>query len=117
MPRPEFAKGDSLCDCYQIVTDAHVTVGKFGEIHGGAGLVVTVPQDGPGAPTSAPSRSTPAPDTDSSSGMTVEEEELRIVTAQIVYQLHCQCGRSWFALQLETFAKCPACKKVGLVSL
>jgi len=49
--------------------------------------------------------------------MTVEEEELRIVSAQILYQLHCQCGRSWFALELETFAKCPACKKVGLVSL
>jgi hypothetical protein len=90
------------------VTDAHVTVGKFDETHAGAGLTVTAPQGRPEAPT---------PDTESSSGMTVEEEELRIVTAQIIYQLHCQCGRSWFALQLETFAKCPACKKVGLVSL
>jgi hypothetical protein len=94
-----------------------VTVGKFGEIHSGAGLKVTAPQGLPEASTPSQSRPTPPQDAESSSGMTVEEEELRIVSAQIVYHLHCQCGRSWFALELETFAKCPACKKVGLVSL
>lgn len=50
-------------------------------------------------------------------GMTVEEEVLREVSAQLLYQLHCECGRSWFALELPTFVKCPACHKVGMVSL
>jgi hypothetical protein len=55
--------------------------------------------------------------TEGGSGMTVEEEVLRVVSAQLIYQLHCECGRSWFALELPTFVKCPACRKVGMVSL
>jgi len=55
--------------------------------------------------------------TEGVTGMTVEEEVLRVVSAQLVYQLHCECGRSWFALELPTFVKCPACRKVGMVSL
>lgn len=59
----------------------------------------------------------PAPAAEGGTGMTVEEEVLRVVKAQILYQLHCECGRSWFALELPTFVKCPACRKVGMVSL
>jgi hypothetical protein len=68
--------------------------------------------------TAVPSPSTgqsPAPE--GGTGMTVEEEVLRVVSAQLLYQLHCECGRSWFALELPTFVKCPACRKVGMVSL
>jgi hypothetical protein len=59
----------------------------------------------------------PPPVAEGTTGMTVEEEVLRVVSAQLLYQLHCECGRSWFALELPTFVKCPACRKVGMVSL
>jgi hypothetical protein len=63
----------------------------------------------------AHSRQQPA--AEASSGITVEEEEMRLVSAQLVYKMRCECGRSWFELELLTFVKCPACKKVGIVSL
>jgi len=40
-----------------------------------------------------------------------------VVSAQLFYQLHCECGRSWFSLELPNFVTCPACRKVGMVSL
>ena len=50
------------------------------------------------------------------SGIEVHEEEFGTVTAQHVYMMRCECGRSWFELELPQFVKCPACNKLGLVS-
>jgi len=49
-------------------------------------------------------------------GIEVHEEEWSTVTAQRVYKMRCECGRSWFELELPKFVKCPACHKLGLVS-
>lgn len=56
------------------------------------------------------------PETATVSGIEVREESLGTVTAQHVYKLRCECGRSWFELELPKFVKCPACHKLGLVS-
>jgi hypothetical protein len=50
------------------------------------------------------------------SGIEVHEEKWSAVTAQHVYKMRCECGRSWFELELPKFVKCPACHKLGLVS-
>lgn|ERR1700693_4942429 len=50
------------------------------------------------------------------SGIVVREEELGSVKAQRLYKMRCECGRSWFELELPTLVECPACKKLGLVS-
>lgn len=49
-------------------------------------------------------------------GIVVREEELRSIKAQRLYKMRCECGRSWFELDLPTLVECPACKKLGLVS-
>lgn len=48
--------------------------------------------------------------------MEVHEEEWGTVTAQHLYKMRCECGRSWFELELPKFVKCPGCNKFGLVS-
>ena len=48
-------------------------------------------------------------------GIEVQEEELSTITAQKLYQMRCECGRSWFELELSRLAKCPACSKLGIV--
>ena len=50
------------------------------------------------------------------SGIEVHEEKWGTVTAQRVYKMRCECGRSWFELELPKFVSCPACHKLGLVS-
>ncbi len=40
--------------------------------------------------------------------MEVHEEELRTVTAQRMYKMRCECGRSWFELEVPKFVECPA---------
>ncbi len=50
------------------------------------------------------------------SGIVVREQELGTVKAQRMYKLRCECGRSWFELELPTLVECPACKKPSLVS-
>ena len=56
------------------------------------------------------------PQTATNSGMEVHEEELGRITAQHVYKMRCECGRSWFEIELPKFVECPACHRVGLVS-
>ena len=51
-----------------------------------------------------------------SEGIQVQEEELSMATAQPLFRMRCECGRSWFELQLPNLATCPACSKMGLVS-
>jgi hypothetical protein len=48
-------------------------------------------------------------------GIVVREEELGSVKAQRLYKMRCECGRSWFELELPTLIECPACKKLCLV--
>jgi hypothetical protein len=55
-------------------------------------------------------------ETATDTGIEVHEEEWSTVTAQRVYKMRCDCGRSWFELELLKFVECPACHKLGLVS-
>jgi hypothetical protein len=50
-----------------------------------------------------------------SDGILVEEEELSTATAQCMYRMRCNCGRSWFELELKTLVKCPACARLNRV--
>jgi hypothetical protein len=50
-------------------------------------------------------------------GIEVQEEELGTVTAQRLYKMRCECGRSWFELELPRLIQCPACAKLNLVSI
>jgi hypothetical protein len=58
----------------------------------------------------------PAPQSPADSGIEVHEEEWGTVTVQPLYKMRCECGRSWFELELPKFVRCPACHKLGLVS-
>lgn len=70
-----------------------------------------LPQRGPQADLNLPPPQS-APD----SGIEVQEEECGTVTVQRLYKVRCECGRSWFELELPQFVRCPACHKLGLVS-
>jgi hypothetical protein len=50
-------------------------------------------------------------------GILVEEDELGSVTAQHLYKMRCECGRSWFELELPKLVKCPACQRINLVCI
>jgi hypothetical protein len=58
----------------------------------------------------------PRPKIQPSQGIDVQEEELGSVTAQCMYKMRCECGRSWFELELPPLVRCPACAKLCLVS-
>jgi hypothetical protein len=49
-------------------------------------------------------------------GIEVHEEKWGTVTVQHVYKMRCECGRSWFELELARFVRCPACHKLSFVS-
>ena len=51
------------------------------------------------------------------SGIQVREERLAAVSAQRMYKMRCECGRSWFELVCRTIVQCPACKRLGLISI
>lgn len=63
-----------------------------------------------------PADASPSPIGAMESGIIVHEEELGSVKAQRMYKMRCDCGRSWFELELPTLVECPACKKLCLVS-
>jgi hypothetical protein len=50
-------------------------------------------------------------------GIEVHEDELGSVMAQRLYKMRCECGRSWFELELPKIVQCPACLKLNLVSI
>jgi hypothetical protein len=50
-------------------------------------------------------------------GIEVREEELGTVTAQRLFKMRCECGRTWFELELPRLIQCPACEKLNLVSI
>lgn len=52
----------------------------------------------------------------SANGIEVHEEKWGTVTVQHVYKMRCECGRSWFELELPRFVKCPACHQLDFVS-
>jgi hypothetical protein len=49
-------------------------------------------------------------------GILVQEDELGLVKAQHLYKMRCECGRSWFELELPKLVKCPACQRINLVT-
>jgi hypothetical protein len=51
------------------------------------------------------------------SGIQVREEPLAAVSAQRMYKMRCECGRSWFELVCGTIVQCPACKRLGLIAI
>ena len=87
---------------------------NLGQLGRRVGLNVVPPQTVTKDPSSAPLARARRRETDS--GIEVHEEELGTVTAQRVYKMRCQCGRSWFELELPRLVSCPACRKLGLVS-
>ncbi len=50
-------------------------------------------------------------------GIEVQEAQLTHVSAQRLFKMRCECGRSWFELQLPQLVHCPACKQLGAVRL
>jgi hypothetical protein len=75
-------------------------------------------QSGVAAPTPLSSRTRSRRDgAPSGAGIEVQEEELGTVTAQRLYKMRCECGRSWFELELPRLIQCPACAKLNLVSI
>jgi hypothetical protein len=50
-------------------------------------------------------------------GIEVHEDELGSVMAQRLYKMRCECGRSWFELELPRLVQCPACLRLNLVSI
>jgi hypothetical protein len=48
-------------------------------------------------------------------GIEVREQELGVVYAQRLYKLRCECGRSWFDLDLPEITECPACHRLAIV--
>ena len=75
----------------------------------------TYPADSPQLSQRA-DRNVALPEIAPDSGIEVQEEEWGTVTVQLVYKMRCECGRSWFELELPRFVECPACHKLGLVS-
>ncbi len=52
-----------------------------------------------------------------SEGIQVQEEELSMATAQPLFRMRCECGRSWFELELKIFVRCPACERLNRVHI
>jgi predicted Zn-ribbon and HTH transcriptional regulator len=42
-------------------------------------------------------------------GIEVHEQPLGVIRAERLYQMRCECGRPWFATELPTSTRCPAC--------
>jgi hypothetical protein len=61
----------------------------------------------------SPLRPTPG----DSEGIQVQEEELSSATAQCMFRMRCECGRSWFELELKVFVRCPACARLDRVHI
>lgn len=52
-----------------------------------------------------------------SEGIHVQEEELSFASAQPMFRMRCDCGRSWFELELKIFVRCPACERLSRVQI
>jgi len=52
-----------------------------------------------------------------SGGILVQEDELSTATAQQLYRMRCECGRSWFELELKSLIKCPSCSRLNRVEM
>lgn len=72
--------------------------GKFRPLDRRAGLNVALPRS------------------ETAKGIEVREEKWGTVTVQRVYKMRCECGRSWFQLELPRFVRCPACHQLDFVS-
>jgi hypothetical protein len=74
------------------------------------------PQSAPKDPSIAPAPRPKRRGEEADLGIEVREEELGTVQAQQMYKMRCDCGRSWYELELRKLVQCPACHKPGLVS-
>lgn len=52
-----------------------------------------------------------------SDGIVVQETELSSATAQQMFRIRCECGRSWFELELKLMVKCPGCSRLSRVEM
>jgi len=52
-----------------------------------------------------------------SDGILVQEEELSSASAQHLFRMRCDCGRSWFELELKQLVRCPACRRLNRVHI
>jgi hypothetical protein len=91
--------------------------GTFGEVGPAVDLKIVPPQPLPKDTSSRHTAHARRQAGEIGSGIEVREEELGSVSAQRVYKMRCDCGRSWFELELPTFVQCPACAKPCLVSM
>jgi hypothetical protein len=98
------------------VNERTTHLGNFCQLGRQVSLNVVPAQTAAKDPSSAPPARAQRRDGESDSGIEVHEEELGAVAAQRLYKMRCECGRSWFELQLPKVVKCPACRKLGLVS-
>ncbi len=52
-----------------------------------------------------------------SDGILVQEDELSVASAQKMFRIRCDCGRSWFELELKLIVKCPGCSRLNRVHM
>ena len=62
-------------------------------------------------------RSHAKPNPRDSEGILVQEDELSLAVAQQMYRIRCDCGRSWFELELKLLVKCPGCSRLNRVHM
>jgi hypothetical protein len=82
-----------------------------------SGLRVAAPASQSQSPSVAPESASQQRAGQRDDGIEVHEDELGSVMAQRLYKMRCECGRSWFELELPKIVQCPACLKLNLVSI
>jgi hypothetical protein len=101
---------------YLVVNERTTHLGNLRQLGRRVRVNVVPAQTAAKDPSSAPATRGQQRGGETDSGIEVHEEELGAVTAQRLYKMRCECGRSWFEIQLPKVVKCPACRKLGLVS-
>jgi len=99
-----------------VVNERSTHLGNFRQLGRRESLNVVPPQTATKNPSSVPVARAQRRSGETDSGIEVHEEELGAVTAQRMYKMRCECGRSWFELELPRVVECPACRKLGFVS-
>jgi hypothetical protein len=98
------------------VSERTAVLGNLRQIGRRAAANVEPAQNAPKDPSSAAPPRLKRRGEEADLGIEVREEELGTVQAQQMYKMRCDCGRSWYELELRKLVQCPACHKPGLVS-